>query len=81
VEGRGRATGVETHLFRSGDATILALQRDLGNTEPEPLRLVLRESARVTDLRAKKSLGTLKSLELELDPVAPALLRLEAAKR
>ena len=80
-EGGGRVTEVETHLWKSGDATILALQRGLDNTEPEPLRLVLRESSRVTDLRAKKSLGTLKTLELTLDPVAPTLLRLEAAKR
>jgi hypothetical protein len=81
VQGGGSVTEVEAHLWKSGDATILALQRDLGNTEPEPLRLVLRENARVTDLRAKKSLGTLKGLELTLDPVAPTLLRLEAAKR
>lgn len=81
VEGGGRVTGVETHLWKSGEGTILALQRDLSNTEPEPLRLVLRESARVTDLRAKKSLGTLKSLELTLDPVAPTLLGLAPPKR
>ena len=81
VEGRGGATGVECHLWRDGASTILALQRELSTTEPEPLRLVLRESARITDLRAKKSLGTLKSLELTLDPVAPTLLRLEATKR
>jgi hypothetical protein len=72
---------VETHLWRSGDATILALQRELSSAGQQPLRLVLRESALVYDLRARKSLGTVKSLDLELDPVAPTLLRLEAPER
>jgi len=40
-----------------------------------------REAARVSDLRERKTLGTVKEIELTLDPVAPTLLRLEAAKR
>jgi hypothetical protein len=82
LEGKaGRVRNVETHLWRSGDATILALQRELSSAGQQPLRLVLRESALVYDLRARKSLGTVKSLDLELDPVAPTLLRLEAPER
>jgi len=77
----GQVSEVETHLWRNGRATILGLQRELSNSDPEPLRLVLHEAARVTDLRARKALGTLKELELTLDPVAPTLLRLEAPKR
>ena len=80
-KGGGQATDVETHLWRNGASTILGLQRELSNTDPEPLRLVLREAARVSDLRERKTLGTVKEIELTLDPVAPTLLRLEAAKR
>lgn len=70
-----RATNVEANLWSNGEKTLLALQRDPGGAAPEPLRLSLRRALRVYDLRARKELGTVKSLELTLDPVAPTLLQ------
>jgi hypothetical protein len=74
------AADIETHLWRNGETTILALQREPGEGA-EPVRLTLREGARVVDLRAGILLGTAKSFELTIDPVAPTLLALSAGPR
>jgi hypothetical protein len=70
------ATDIETHVWRNGETTILGLQREMSDAAPEPLRLSLRAPARVYDLRARSLLGTVKSLELAIDRVTPALLAL-----
>jgi hypothetical protein len=72
------ATDIETHLWRNGKTTILGLQRALSEAAAEPVRLTLKAPARVYDLRAKKSLGTAKSLELAIDAVVPTLLSVSA---
>lgn len=67
-----RAMNIETHLWRNGRATIIALQRDPGDAAG-PVLLTLAAPALIYDLRAKKSLGTAKSLELTIDTVVPTL--------
>ncbi len=42
------------------------------------MRLTLSEPARVYDLRSRTSRGTLKTLELTIDPVVPTLLALSS---
>jgi len=73
-----RAMNIETHVWRNGDTTIIALQREPGSAAAEPVRLELREPARVYDLRSRTWRVTLKNLELAIDPVAPTLLALSA---
>jgi hypothetical protein len=81
ADGR-RALDIETQQWRNGATTIVALQRaSPEGTAAEPVRLKLRKTARVYDLRARRDLGTTRSLDVALDPVAPTLLRLEAPKR
>ena len=74
--GGARATDIETHLWQNGRTIIVALQRAPGESKLAPVRLELRDPARVYDLRAKKFLGTRRSLELTIDPVVPILLEL-----
>jgi hypothetical protein len=74
----GRAWNMETQLWRNGGTTILALQREFGGATAEPVRLVLREPARVYDLRSRVWRGTLETLELRIDPVVPTLLALSS---
>jgi glycosyl hydrolase family 42 (putative beta-galactosidase) len=69
-----RTVNIETHVWRDGETTIVGLQRDPGDATPEPVVLTLREPRRIRDLRARKALGTAKSIELTVDPVAPTLL-------
>jgi hypothetical protein len=76
----GRATRVEAYLWNDGDKTILALLREPGGA-PETFTLRLHEPARIHDLRRQRDLGTLKAVELTLDPAAPTLLGIEAPKR
>ncbi len=71
-----RAANIETQVWRNGGTTIIALQRELGDAAAEPVRLALREPARVHDLRSRTWQVTLKNLELTLDPVVPTLLAL-----
>jgi hypothetical protein len=73
-----RATTIETHLWQNGGTTILALQRELGSAAVEPVRLALREPARVYDLRSQTWRGTLDTLELTIDPIVPTLLALSS---
>jgi hypothetical protein len=76
-----RASTIETQLWRNGGTTILALQRELGSVAAEPVRLVLNEPARIYDLRSRTWQGTLRSLELTIDPVGPTLLALSSGAR
>ncbi|HKW37971.1 MAG TPA: alpha-amylase family protein [Burkholderiales bacterium] len=73
-----RAFDIETQLWRDGASAIIGLQRAAAGAPPAPVVLTLREAARVTDLRAKRVLGTAKRFELEVGAVAPALLEIAA---
>ncbi len=73
-----RAVNIETQLWRNGETTILALQREPGEAAAERVLLTLRKVARVYDLRAGILRGTAESLELTIDPVVPTLLALSA---
>jgi hypothetical protein len=79
VDGRP-ADDVETRIFRNGELTIVALQRDyLPPSNPdtrETVVLALPEMFSVDDLRAGQLLGNTDRLELELGPVEPVLLSL-----
>src|SRR5262245_34543986 len=68
-----RALNIETQLWRNGTATILALQRsaDEAASDGAPVLLRVRNFARVYDLRAGILRGTVNSLALTIDPVAP----------
>ena len=74
-----RAMNIETHLWRNGRTTILALQREPGEAAAEPVLLTLKAPARIYDLRARRSLGTAKSLELTVDTAVPTLLSVSSA--
>jgi hypothetical protein len=65
-------------VWQNGETTILALQRELGSVAAEPVRLVLREPARIYDLRSRTWQETLRSRELTIDPVVPTLLALSS---
>ena len=86
----GRAVqGVETHLFRNGAVTLVALlsNPDLRVDELGPpdfrsnenfahrksLRLALPEELAVYDVRGAKSLGKIRELNVELDPYEPLI--------
>jgi hypothetical protein len=71
------AADVEMHRFSNGDLTIVALQRSPGTaTRPEPIVLSQPRAAVLYDLRAKKSLGRRRNLQLVLDPFEPTLFAL-----
>lgn len=67
-------------MFRNGDVTILALQRDeipaLTPENRETVEVALPRSFEIYDLRARHPLGRREKLELALDPIEPALLAL-----
>jgi hypothetical protein len=86
----GRAVqGVETHLFRNGAVTLVALlsNPDLRVDELGPpdfrsnenfahrksLRLALPETLAVYDVRGAKALGKIRELNVELDPYEPMI--------
>ena len=73
-----RATTIETHVWQNGGTTILALQRELGSAAVEPVRVALREPARVYDLRSRTWRVTRNNLELTIDPIVPTLLALSS---
>jgi hypothetical protein len=84
--------GVETHVFRNGRVTIVALltNPDLRVDELGPpdfrsnenfahrqsLRLALPETLAVYDVRAAKFLGKTRALHVELDPYEPVIYAL-----
>jgi hypothetical protein len=74
------ANDVETRIFRNGELTIVALQRDyLPPSNPdghETVMLTLPRMFSVYDLRERQQLGNTDRLELELGPVEPVLLSL-----
>ena len=76
----GPANDVETRIFRNGELTIVALQRDyLPPSNPdnrETVVLALPRMFSVYDLRTRQLLGNTDRLELELGPVEPVLLSL-----
>ena len=76
LEGKdgARAFDVETQRWRDGKTGIIALQRAAAGAPAGTVVLTLREAARVTDLRAKRVLGTGKRFEVEVGAVAPSLL-------
>src|SRR5690606_31175681 len=78
-------TDVETYVFRNGDTTLLALQRNpplLPDAEPpesdsaEPVVLTLPRAAFAYDVLGRRSLGRVSRLEFHLDGVEPTLLAL-----
>ena len=79
IDGRP-ADDVEIRIFRNGELTIVALQRDyLPPSNPdnrETVVLALPRMFSVYDLRARELLGNTDRLELELGPVEPVLLSL-----
>lgn len=83
-----RVTDIETYVWRNGDATIIALQRDLPAAAAEgPGRstdrviVTLPQRAHFYDLRARKPLGETNRLELAVDPIVPAILAVSAQLR
>lgn len=74
------ANDVETHVFRNGGVTILALQRDpAAPATSEPVVLTLPGPSFVYDLLGRRSLGRADRLELALDGVEPTILALADA--
>lgn len=69
-----RPMDIETHLWRNGETTIIALQRELSNTAPQPVFLSLRKPASVYDMRARSPRGTAQRFELAIDRVAPTVV-------
>jgi hypothetical protein len=69
---------IETYVFRNGEVTILALQRDdapLSQQDTgETVILALPRALDIYDLRAQRPLGRSERLELSVDGVAPVLL-------
>jgi len=84
-----RVQGVETHVFRNGAVTLVALlsNPDLRVDELGPpdfrsnenfahrqsLQLALPEALAVYDVRAAKALGKTRELHVELDPYEPVI--------
>jgi hypothetical protein len=68
---------VTSHIYRDGDKTIVALQRDFSPTATnEAVVLTLPQTAEVYDLRQEQKLGHTDRVTLTLDAVSPALLSL-----
>lgn len=78
-----RVKDVETYVFRNGNLTIIALQRDFApisnRGSGETVLMALPRPVEVYDLRAQHSLGRTSRLRLELGQVAPTLLALSEA--
>jgi len=79
---------VSAFIFTSGDATIVALQRDLdvpaagnrpGVDSHEHVRLTLARPSLVYDVRGRKKLGRKTEVDLSLDAAEPSLLSLMPA--
>jgi hypothetical protein len=79
IDGRP-ANDVETRVFRNGELTIVALQRDYlppsSADDRETVVLALPRMFSAYDLRAGQLLGHTDRLKLELGPVEPVLLGL-----
>ncbi len=79
IDGRP-ASDVETRVFRNGELTIVALQRDyLSMPNPdnrETVVLALPRMFNVYDLRARQLLGNADRVKFELGPVEPVILSL-----
>lgn len=79
VDGRP-ANDIETRIFRNGELTIVALERDYlppsNQDNRETVVLALPRMFSVYDLRAGQLLGNTDRLVLDLDPVEPILLSL-----
>jgi len=73
------AVDVESHLFRNGAATIIALQREEAQGAATPVTLTLPRPAFLCDIRAGKSLGRTERVTLALDPHEPVILALSDA--
>ncbi|HYM32949.1 MAG TPA: beta-galactosidase [Candidatus Cybelea sp.] len=78
---------VEIRIFERGDATIVALQRDLADagilgrlksrlSSGETVQVTMDSEAFVHDIRANRDLGRLRQVTLRLDDSAPTLLAL-----
>ena len=95
TDAAGRAvTGVETHTFRNGDVTILALLTNLelhtGALGPpeeraagpaprvRPLKVRLPAESWVYDVRAGRPHGRLREIAVPLDPFEPAIFAISA---
>jgi hypothetical protein len=77
----GRPTNdVETHIYKNGGLTVVALQRDFRSRSipgsRETVVLTLPRPFNVYDLREQKALGNTERLELKLGSVEPVLLAL-----
>jgi hypothetical protein len=82
--------GVETHRFRNGGVTLVALHRnpqlrvdELGPPEfksnerfekPQPVRLTLPAAMHVYDIRSGRAMGLIKQAELSVEPYEPVIL-------
>jgi len=93
-ESGAHPTGVETHLFRNGGVTIVALLTnpqlrvdELGPPEfksndrfakPRQLKLALPQEMYICDVRASKSLGKRSELSFTLEPYEPTILAASA---
>jgi hypothetical protein len=79
IDGRP-ADDVETRIFRNGELTVVALQRDyLPASNPDDRETVVLALPRISwvhDLRSRQLIGVTERLELALGPVEPVLLTL-----
>jgi hypothetical protein len=74
-EGGGPVLDVESSIFRNGDVTILALQRDLGSGSfDERVALRLPRPSFVYDVRQGRPIGRAARIVVALDPIAPTIL-------
>jgi hypothetical protein len=93
----GPATDIEAYLWRSGNTTIVALQRDrrdrdesgtandaaqeISHGDGESVVLTLPKPFYFYDVRQRRSLGLLKELDLTVDPFTPTILALAKTPR
>jgi len=69
------ATDVTTYVFRNGETSILALQRDFspGDTA-RAVTLSFAQPTEVYDLRRQEPVGRGQIVSVTLDPIAPTIL-------
>jgi hypothetical protein len=75
TESGGPVLDVESSIFRDGDVTILALQRDLDSGSlNERVMLRLPRPSFVYDVRQGRPIGRAARVVVALDPIAPTIL-------
>ena len=68
----------QTYVYRQGQDTIIAVQRDGGSIGTEQVVLLLPQVGRVHDVRGGRLLGVTDRVPLALDPIHPAIIRVQA---